>query len=146
MKLCKFPDCEAYTMNEQVDYRGTHLHYLRKSDRDFKKAALKVPPKRPSKFSEKKAAKILPYAILRRNYLNENPVCQIRIDGVCIGPSEEIHHCSMSDLDFLEVSTWKASCVVCHRWVESMMSAEERRAKGLLIDPVNKKFNEPHKI
>lgn len=139
MPFCQFPDCEAYAMNDKVPYCGTHAAYLRKSERDEKKAALKKPQK-IAKMSEKKADKVKSYAPMRRQYLKENPVCEIGLAG-CDGNSSEIHHCSMSALDFLEISTWKASCQSCHRKVETELSAEERRNLGLLIDPVNKKFD-----
>lgn len=117
------------------------LHGLLSAPR--KEADQKAKRKSIAKFSEKKADKLKPYAVLRRNYLKENPVCEMFLPG-CDGESVEIHHKSLSELDYLEVSTWMAVCRNCHAVCETQMSAIERRNRGFLIDPVNKKFNEPH--
>lgn len=144
MTYCKFPFCQKPVESKELGYCASHAFGFRKAERDeAKNAGKKV--KRIAKVSEKKADKLKPYAVLRRNYLKENPVCEMFLPG-CDGDSSEIHHCSMSELDFLEMSTWKAACAPCHRFVETMMSAEERRIRGFLIDPINKKFDEPHKI
>lgn len=131
MKFCTFPDCESYTMNEQSEYCATHAHHLRKESRDSKKAALKKPKHLP-KFSEKKASKILPYAVLRRRYLDEHPVCEVHLTG-CTGLSEEIHHCGTEEKDFLNTKTWKAVCRHDHNVIERILSAKKRRELGLLI-------------
>ena len=131
--------------NEALHLCASCAGEQRKQDRQAKKNALKK-PKQIAKFSEKKAEKILPYAVLRRQTLKERPVCEINIKSICEGVAEELHHCSTSELDFLDMDTVKTACRPCHRYTETMMSAEERRRKGLLIDPVNVKFIEPHKI
>lgn len=141
---CKFPFCEKPVENKELRLCATHAFGFRKSQREEIKNEGKK-RKSIAKVSEKKADKLKPYAVLRRNYLKENPVCELFLPG-CEGESSEIHHCSMSELDFLEVSTWKAACSSCHRYCETQLSAEERRRLGLLIDQVNKKFIEPHKI
>lgn len=133
-----------------IENKALHLcascsHAHRKSLRDSTKALLKGKPKQIARVSDKKKEKLKPYAILRRNYLKENPICESGLCE-CANLSEEIHHCSMSELDFLEVTTWKAVCKFCHHAIEFYMSAEERRAKGLLVDSVNTKWEEPHKI
>jgi len=130
--------------NEALHLCASCAGEQRKQDRQAKKNALKRPAK-IAKMSEKKAGKILPYAILRRKFLDENPVCEMFLPG-CDGDSAEVHHKSVSELDYLEVSTWMAVCRNCHSACETQLSAIERRKRGFLIDPVNKRFDEPHKI
>lgn len=130
MKLCSFPGCEAYCEG-QTDYCGSHNAHFRKEKRQAATNALKKPA-RIQKFSEKKATKILPYAVMRRIYLNSHPRCEVRLTG-CKGQSSEIHHINTSDKDFLNTKTWVAICRNCHYRVENKMSAIERRSKGLLI-------------
>lgn len=102
----------------------------RKEDRQAKTNALKKPV-RLQKFSEKKAEKQLPFAVLRRKYLNENPVCEVHLEG-CLGVSSEIHHITFSADDYLNVATFKAVCSPCHRRLEDL-PAIKRRELGLLI-------------
>jgi len=143
MKTCSFPGCENYTEG-RTEFCASHNAHFRKEKRQAAKNALKKPARIP-KFSEKKATKILPYAVMRRIYLKENPVCEANLNS-CETHSAEIHHKSMSDLDYLEVKTWMAVCRSCHNFIEQIMGAEERRERGFLIDPINTKFIEPHKI
>lgn len=163
MKTCSYPECSAYTEG-QTQFCASHNAYIRKEAKRIEKETLKKvkwasnfaqdksKPKSGgthrgvAKVSSKRKETLKSYTPLRKQFLEENPVCQAKILSVCEGPSESIHHCSTSELDFLEVSTWKAVCLPCHRYIETMMSAEERRKKGLLVDPVNKKFEDPHKI
>lgn len=55
------------------------------------------------------------YAKLRKVFLEENPVCQMRVkcDGA---PSTEVHHSRGRGIWYLIVKYWKASCRACHAW------------------------------
>ena len=118
-------------MNEQVDFCASHLHAMRKAEKDEIRNAGKK-RKAIAKVSEKKQEKLKPYAVLRRNYLKENPVCELHLQG-CTGNSEEIHHISKDESNFLNIKTWKATCRPCHDRCERILSAVKRRELGLLI-------------
>jgi len=84
------------------------------------------------KTSAKRKEKLKAYTPLRKQYLLDHPNCEIKLIG-CTGKATQIHHCSTSDLDFLNTKTWKAADDWCHGQVERVLSADVRRAKGLLI-------------
>jgi len=117
--------------NEALHLCASCSHARRKSDRDELKNAGKK-RKVIQKVSEKKQEKLKPYAILRRNYLKENPVCEANLIG-CEGNSVEIHHCHTSEAYFLKAQTWKAVCRFCHSQIETKLSAFVRRKLGLLV-------------
>lgn len=92
----------------------------------------KKPKKAIRKVSKKRKEKLKEYTPLKKQYLIAHPKCEIRLTG-CEGKAVEIHHVSTSDLDFLNTSTWKGACRHCHNIVERVLSAKDRREKGLLI-------------
>jgi len=92
----------------------------------------KKPAKRIPLTSEKRKGKLKEYTPLRKQYLADHPECEIRLIG-CTGKATQIHHCSTSDKDFLNVKTWKSCDDHCHRIVETVLSAKTRKEKGLLI-------------
>lgn len=98
-----------------------------KPEKQPKKAKKRIP-----KTSAKRKAQLVIYRPLRKRYLLDHPKCEIKLIG-CTGKSTQIHHTSMSDLDFLNTKTWKATCDGCHDQTERVLSAVARRAKGLLI-------------
>lgn len=129
MNTCFIIDCKNY-VEGNTDYCATHNYSLRKAFRE----SLKEPKKRKPipKTSEKRKEKLKEYTPLRKQYLLDHPECEIKLIG-CEGKAVEIHHRSTSDLDFLNVLTWKSGCRHCHNQVERVLSAEIRRDKGLLI-------------
>lgn len=62
------------------------------------------------------------YAKLRKIFLEENPVCQMRVkcDGA---PATEVHHSRGRGIWYLIVKYWKASCNPCHVWENSNRNA-----------------------
>jgi hypothetical protein len=48
----------------------------------------------------------------------ENQYCQIRIDGICTHIADQIHHDTGHGGRYLDVSTYIACCLPCHRYVE----------------------------
>lgn len=129
MRLCFIIDCKNY-VEGNTDYCATHNHQLRKDIRIANKP--KKPIYRIPKTSEKRKEKLKEYTPLRKQYLLDHPECEIKLIG-CQANSIEIHHCSTSDKDFLNVKTWKAVCRFCHNKIEFFESAAERRLKGFLI-------------
>ena len=117
--------------NEALRLCASCSHARRKAEKDeLKKVGKRRKP--IVKVSEKKQEKLKPYAVLRRNYLKENPVCELHLQG-CTGNSEEIHHISKDESNFLNIKTWKATCRPCHDRCERILSAVKRRELGLLI-------------
>ncbi len=64
----------------------------------------------------KKESKI--YTKLRKQFLAENPVCQMKIqcEG---GRATEVHHKKGRGKYYLDVSSWLATCFYCHQWENS---------------------------
>jgi len=127
--MCNFDGCSHYKEGN-TEFCATHNHARRKAERIALKPKKK--PKAIPKTSAKRDAKLVLYRPLKKEYLEQHPECEIKLIG-CEGKAVEIHHCSTSDLDFLNVLTWKGGCRHCHDTVERVLSAEIRREKGLLI-------------
>lgn len=84
------------------------------------------------KFSAKRKKENEEYKPLREKYLLDHPECELKFLN-CTRVATQIHHCSMSHLDFLNILTWKSGCDNCHKIVERVLSAKERKEKGLLL-------------
>lgn len=85
------------------------------------------------KVSKKMLKDIQDYGVLRRKYLAEHEECEVRIEGVCDGQATTVHHCAKRGVNLLKPDTFKSACMPCHVFIETVMSAEERRERGLLI-------------
>lgn len=95
-----------------------------------KKSKIAVPTK---KITAKHAKELQDYGVLRRIHLQEHPECQINIPNVCDGQATTVHHCAKRGVNLLRSDTFKSACMSCHTYIETVMSAEERREKGFLI-------------
>lgn len=91
-------------------------------------------PKAIAKRSDKKIEADAEYKFLRIDFLDEYQICQASINGPCNNKSTQIHHTSISSLNYLNTETWLAVCTDCHNVIERVLSAEVRREKGLLTD------------
>lgn len=111
---------------------GTCRARMRREEAQARKDALKKPTS-VRKVSSQRAAKLVLFGPKKKRYLQAHPLCELMIRGICAGMATEIHHCSMSDLDFLNEDTWKGGCAPCHRYVETELSAEERKKLGFLL-------------
>ena len=91
------------------------------------------------KFSKKRSKENYEYGKLRKVFLEENPMCQIRVAG-CTGMAIEIHH-TYSGKDrganYLKVDTWKGTCRNCHLWVHD--NPKKSRELGYLKQNYDKK-------
>lgn len=115
---------------ERNGHTATCNFQRRKAERNSLKEKKKyVIPKVTAKRKEENKA----YTPLRKKYLEDHPDCQVKLLGICTGKAKEIHHLSTSHKDFLNTKTWKSSCCECHRHLETVLSAEVRKEKGLLI-------------
>lgn len=65
--------------------------------------------------SDKRRRENRVYLKLRKVFLEENPICQMRVkcDGA---PSTQVHHTRGRGIWYLIVKYWKASCLDCHDW------------------------------
>ena len=126
---CQTPDCDNY-VEGTTNHCATHNALARKEHRNSLKEKKKyVIPKVTAKRKEENKA----YTPLRKKYLEDHPECQVKLLGICTGKALEIHHVSTSHKDFLNIKTWKSSCKECHRFLETVLSAQARRNLGLLI-------------
>ena len=126
---CSTPLCENYCEGA-TNHCATHNALARKEHRNSLKEKKKyVIPKVTAKRKEENKA----YTPLRKKYLEDHPECQVKLLGICTGKALEIHHVSTSHKDFLNIKTWKSSCKECHRFLETVLSAQDRRNLGLLI-------------
>ena len=96
-----------------------------------KKAAYKIP-----KISEGLKTAMVDYVKAKREHLKEHPDCQIKLIG-CQNhrPTNTCHHCAKRGKNLSNKEYFKTACIYCHDQVERVMSAKERREKGLLITP-----------
>lgn len=86
--------------------------------------------------SLKRAKQNREYLKLREKYLNENPTCEINVDG-CTIDATEIHH-AKGRIGYLltEIEFFKATCRKCHIWAE--LHPKEAKEKGVSFSRLNK--------
>ena len=71
--------------------------------------------------SSKRKKKDQEYLKLRERYLNENPLCMVKVNG-CSHMATDIHHTyagSNREAFYLVQSTWRAVCRNCHDWIHA---------------------------
>lgn len=83
------------------------------------------------KFSKKRSKENYEYGKLRKAFLTENPMCQIRVAG-CTGMAQEIHHKKGRIGKLLtDTAYFCATCNSCHHWAE--MNPLEAKKRGVSI-------------
>lgn len=123
-------NCETRPIeNQDTGLCATCGHLFRKQERDSKKVKVITPIR---KVSAKHAKELVDYSVQRRQYLAGHTECEARVSPNCDGDSCEVHHSAKRGANLLNVDTFVATCRPCHRYIEDVMSAEERREKGLL--------------
>jgi hypothetical protein len=80
--------------------------------------------------SDKQQAIDKAYTLMRKAYMTQNPLCNIKIPGVCTGPSCDVHHMEGRGIQTLIQSTWVATCRECHSWCH--LNPLEARELGFL--------------
>ena len=127
---CSIPECD--NLPERNGICASHNIAARKEERN----ALK--PKKVAKAIPKRSAKKVKadseYTVLRKKFLEEYPLCNAAVLGNCNNSAIEIHHTSLSSLNYLNTETWIGCCRNCHMYIETQMSAIARRKAGLLKD------------
>lgn len=129
---CTIKGCENPKVGNSP-YCQTHVKGLQKMAKDIKKAQeKKANQKQIAKMSEKRKKDVKIYASKREEHLAKHPNCQIRIMGICLGKGTEVHHSGKRGKNYLNEETYLTACGPCHSFVETKMSAAERREKGFL--------------
>lgn len=126
---CSFPECS--NLPERNGICASHNIAARKAERKAgkEKKIYKIPAK-----SKKKAKEDREYTVLKKGFLSEYPICNVTVLGICNNPAVDIHHSSLSSLNYLNMETWIGCCRNCHTYIETQMSAIARRKAGLLKD------------
>lgn len=94
-------------------------------------ATKKSPPKKIKTRSKKKETQDLEYSKLRTEFLELNTHCKVGT-GACTGLATEVHHKSYRGINYLNVSSWIATCRKCHKWIHE--NPIDARTLKLLID------------
>lgn len=128
--LCTNLDCDRIREG-LTPYCSSCNHSKRKAARFAVKDATKV-VKPIKKVSDGRKEANEAYKPLRLDYLKHQPVCEINLSG-CTRKATQIHHASMSELDYLNTDTWFSACMHCHHRLETEISADERKKRGWLI-------------
>jgi len=87
-----------------------------------------IPPRSQKRTKEERL-----YSAKRIIFLQENPMCQAHLPGICTKHSTDVHHTySGKDRDqfFLDEKTWMAICRACHNWIHA--NSAEARELGYL--------------
>ncbi len=128
-QYCSYEDCNRFAFINGICYSHDKEEKREAKEKLKVKKVYKIPAK-----SKNKAKEDSQYGPLRKKFLEEYPMCNASINGECGKPAVEIHHVSLSGTNFLNTETWVGCCIDCHRIIETVLSAEERRLKGLLTD------------
>lgn len=69
--------------------------------------------------SQKRSKEERLYTAQRIIFLQENPMCQAHIPGICTKHSTDVHH-KMGRIGelLLKIIYWLAVCRACHQWIE----------------------------
>ena len=91
----------------------------------------RLPPRFPKRIIEDKL-----YSTERRIFLDEHPMCEAHLPGICTKYSTDVHH-KMGRIGelLLMIIHWLAVCRACHDWIEN--HPEEAREKGFSIKRIN---------
>jgi len=92
-------------------------------------------PKSISPVSKKRRGEMDEYSKKRIAFLALYTQCQANLSG-CTGKSTDVHHKKgrVGD-DYLNMSTWLATCRTCHSWIET--HPEEAKTLGLSESRLN---------
>lgn len=86
--------------------------------------------------SEKRTKEERIYAAERIIFLQEHPLCQFHIPGICTKKSTEVHHMEGRTGDnYLDKTKWKAGCHECHDWATN--NPEEAIQLGFSLKRIN---------
>lgn len=120
-------DCGNPVENRDTGKCGSCSQAARKAAKV--KVKVVTPPKR---VSEKEAKRLAEYAPIRAGQLKEHPYCQLKLQG-CEGKATSVHHTKKRlGVNLTDKESLLSACDNCHYLCEFVLSAAERREKGLL--------------
>ncbi len=109
MKI-KLKICEGCKQNKVIYKRIEGKPYCKYC------ASLLTAPKKIKPRSKKKIEEDKEYSILRIDYLEKHPYCEINTIR-CTHVATEIHHTNYRiGENYLDTTTWKSGCSTCHKW------------------------------
>jgi hypothetical protein len=126
---CRTEGCENRVENPDTMLCASCGQAMRKAERQAAKVKVVKPIR---KVSAKMAKNLQDYSVQRRQYLAGHTECEVSLAPDCDGDSCEIHHSAKRGSNLLNIDTFVAVCRPCHVYIETKMSADERREKGLL--------------
>ena len=126
---CRTEGCQNRVENPDTMLCASCGHAMRKAAKNELKVKVVKPIR---KVSAKMAKNLQDYSVQRKEYLKGHPECEVRVAANCDGDSSEVHHSAKRGANLLNIDTFVATCRPCHIHIENVMSAEERREKGLL--------------
>jgi len=82
---------------------------------------LNKPTKKPiAPRSQKRSLEEKLYSLRRKVFLQNHPMCEAHIQGICTGQATECHHKKgRVGKDLLDELNWLALCHSCHEYVEN---------------------------
>jgi hypothetical protein len=113
-KICSSCNTEQYIWKRHLGQPFCKSCWSCHESKDKPKA--KVSSKLKQK-SDKQKVINKAYTLMRKAYMTQNPLCNIKIPGVCTGSSCDVHHMEGRGIQTLVQSTWVATCRECHIWV-----------------------------
>ena len=70
--------------------------------------------------SQKRAIQEREYSAKRKIFLNDNPICQAHIQGICTSHATQCHHKKgRLGNDLVDETYWLAVCHACHEYIEN---------------------------
>ncbi len=88
------------------------------------------------KFSKKRKEENKEYAADAEQWFKDNPKCKARLEG-CTDTTDHRHHLAGRGAMLNIRESFLPVCHSCHFQIHNVLSAKERRDRGLLISSVN---------
>ncbi len=76
-----------------------------------------VLPKKIKVKSDKQKDLDKAYSLMRKEYLNKNPLCNVKVSKDCALNACDIHHIEGRGIKTLTQLTWISTCRQCHNWI-----------------------------
>lgn len=125
-------NCTCSTDLKPLERNG-HTASCNHDQRKALREAAKVKKYKPiRKVSKKMGKELQTYTKKKAAHLAKHPDCQIKLD-VCTGKAVDIHHPKDRRQHLNDSKHFLSACRECHCKLHDVLSAKERREKGLLI-------------
>ena len=70
------------------------------------------------------------YSLMRKEFMNKNSLCKVKVTKECSVLATDIHHTEGRGIKTLTQLTWIPTCRFCHNWIHAY--PEEARILGFL--------------